>query len=109
MRRQVQILVMAILCMAGMQVAFAQENKGIADPNASAAPAAKGSDMTHESVMEPAPANADPTVAPASPTVAPDTTGKKDTRPGYNSGPVDYSKNPWWNPKDWDFINNQNP
>jgi hypothetical protein len=116
MRRRIRILVMAIICMAGMQVAFAQDNKGIADPNASAAPTAKGGDMdvTHESVMDPAPTNTDPSVAPASPAVVPDTTKKKDVasekmRPGYSNWPPDYSKNPWWDPKDWDFISNQNP
>jgi hypothetical protein len=98
-------------CMAGAQIVSAQA-RPVGDPEP-ATSTATSSDMNHATTMEAAPnagaypAAANPVVKEKEKTADSTKTKKKDDTA--NMQPDDPRKNPWWEPRDWTYINNSAP
>jgi hypothetical protein len=107
--RETLLMLFLTSCMAGTQNVSAQTQSGV-DPTPAASTAAY-SNPTRAATMNAAPiASSEP--ATAGPMVKENTTDdaegrKKDDTA--NMQPDDPRKNPWWEPRDWTYINNSAP
>jgi hypothetical protein len=107
--RKTLLMLVTMACVAGAQIASAQAQPA-GDPEP-ATSAATSSDINHATTMEAAPnVSADPTAA--NPVVKENTAKhvkakKKDDTA--KMPPDDPRKNPWWEPRDWTYINNSAP
>jgi hypothetical protein len=107
--RNTFLMLVAMAGMAATQIASAQ-TQSIGDPQPAASPATS-SDVMHATTTETGP-NAAAEAAAASPVVKERTTKNAKAKKKNDTAsmqPDDPRKNPWWEPRDWTYINNSAP
>jgi hypothetical protein len=107
--RKTLLMLVVMSCMVGAQIASAQAHS-VGDPEP-ATSTATSSDTNHATTTEAAPnVSADPAAANL---VVKENTAKhakaKKKDDTANMQPDDPRKNPWWEPRDWTYINNSAP
>jgi cytoskeletal protein RodZ len=108
--RRIYLMLLAAWWLGMGQLVVAQQPKN-ADPQQAPANQSKPSDSTYQKA-DPSPAISAPAGMAAATPIAPSTltTEKPQAQKNQKKRPGDENdKNPYWEPRDWNYINNQGP
>lgn len=86
-----------------------QPNQSVAQPSNPSPSENTGNDVTRETTWGSSPVNTNSYMSPASPAAPMSATSEEQQKRDAAARQYDPNKSPWWEPRDWSYINNEAP